>query len=108
MHWRAARRAPLISVSAVSTSERIIHPGRAQELDFGAPDRPGRRLGAGKIGHLGDACQAEEFGAAPFHETQVICVVDHAGQIRIFVIDPDGQDMRLAFQKMTQSPIFPR
>src|SRR5438874_21186 len=61
-------------------------------------DGPGGGLVILQPGHLGNARQTEEFGAAALHIAQVIGVIDHARKVGVFVIDADGQDMGLAVE----------
>src|SRR5262249_49487984 len=56
---------------------------------------------------------AEELGAAALHVAQIVGVIDDAGQIGVFVVDAQRQDMRLALEAaetrgLTHRPDLPR
>ena len=61
--------------------------------------------GSSSLRELHDAGGAEEFRAPALHEAQIIGVIDDAGEIGVFVIDADRQDMHLAVE-CARSPSF--
>ncbi len=63
-------------------------------------DRMAQAVGSSlvELRHLGNARQAEEFGAAALHVAQIIGVIDHARKVGVLVIDAERQDMDLAVE----------
>ena len=93
--WDSTMRAPPSVPAGVSTSSTSSIRAGSQEFDGDPADREGQRLAvlAAVEGVMADAELAQVVRAAALHEADVGAVVDNAGEIGVFEIDPDRQDM---------------
>src|SRR4029079_19386404 len=74
--------------------EDIIHVRRFPEIDAHVPDSESKSgclfFSLLEEGAVVGPDQPQIIRAAALHETQIACVIDDAGEIRVFVVDADG------------------